>query len=61
VLAGLVAGLYATQDAVTSAVIASYVNKKAGEELAKTVGPYFNATDLAMQIPKCLAKLAATH
>ncbi|MBP7875387.1 NAD(P)H-hydrate dehydratase, partial [Candidatus Woesebacteria bacterium] len=46
VLAGLVGGLYCRQDAVTAAVIASYVNKRAGEELATTVGPFFNASDL---------------
>lgn len=57
VLAGLVAGLYATNDALTSAVVASVTNKKAGEELAKTVGPFFNATDLTSQIPKILWEL----
>lgn len=54
VLAGLVAGLYATNDALTSAVVASYVNKKTGEELAKTVGPFFNASDLAAKVPEVL-------
>lgn len=54
VLAGLVAGLYTRQDAVTSTVVGSYVNKQSGEELWKTVGPFFNATDLVEQIPKTL-------
>lgn len=53
VLAGLVAGLYAfTDDPFAAAVVGSYINKTAGDELHKTVGPFFNATDLANQIPK---------
>jgi hydroxyethylthiazole kinase-like uncharacterized protein yjeF len=54
VLAGLIAGLYCTNDAMTSAVVGSYINKKAGDELFKTVGPYFNASDLVEEIPKVL-------
>ncbi|MEO8581593.1 MAG: NAD(P)H-hydrate dehydratase [Patescibacteria group bacterium] len=60
VLAGLVAGLYAfTDNPFAAAVVASYVNKHAGDELYKTVGPFFNSTDLANQIPKTLAKTFA--
>lgn len=51
-LAGLVAALYCTNDRVTSAVVASYINKKAGDELYKTVGPYFNTSDLVTMVPK---------
>ncbi len=54
VLAGLIAALYCTNDALTSAVVGSYINKKAGEELAKEVGPFFNASDLVQQVPKTL-------
>ncbi|HEX7018231.1 MAG TPA: NAD(P)H-hydrate dehydratase [Patescibacteria group bacterium] len=54
VLAGLVAALYCTNDALTSAVVGSYINKKAGEELWKSVGPNFNASDLVATIPKVL-------
>jgi ADP-dependent NAD(P)H-hydrate dehydratase / NAD(P)H-hydrate epimerase len=54
VLAGLVAGLYATHSTLDAAVIASFVNKKAGELLYKEVGPYFNASDLVATIPKAL-------
>lgn len=57
VLAGLVAGLYAKHDVMTAAVVGSYVNKKAGDELYKTVGPYFNASDLAQQVPQTLWRL----
>src|SRR5258708_2337347 len=61
VLAGLVAALYATNDAMTSAVIASYVNKKAGDSLYKTVGPIFNASDLLAEIPKVFWKELNQH
>jgi hydroxyethylthiazole kinase-like uncharacterized protein yjeF len=54
VLAGLIAGLYCTNDQFASAVIGSYINKKAGEDLAKRVGPFFNASELVTQIPQTL-------
>ncbi|HYD34913.1 MAG TPA: NAD(P)H-hydrate dehydratase [Vitreimonas sp.] len=54
VLAGLVAALYCTHDAMTAAVVGSYINKKAGDALYKKVGPYFNATDLVAEIPQTL-------
>lgn len=56
ILAGLVAGLYCfTNQPMAAAVIASKVNKVAGEELAKWSGPFFNASDLARQVPRTLA------
>lgn len=57
VLAGLIAALYCTNEAFLSAVVGSYLNKKAGEALYSTVGPFFNATDLAEQLPKTMAEL----
>ncbi len=54
VLAGLVAALYANNEALTSSVVASYINKKAGEKLAQEVGPFFNASDLQQKIPSVL-------
>jgi len=54
VLSGLVAALYCRHDALTSAIVGSYVNKKTGEFLYETVGPFFNATDLARAIPEVL-------
>ncbi len=54
VLAGLLAGLYATNPTLASTVTASYVNKLAGEWLYTEVGPYYNATDLVEAIPKVL-------
>ena len=57
VLAGLVAGLYCKNDAFTSAVCASYINKKAGEEIFTKKGYWFNASDLADQIPQTMKRL----
>ena len=57
VLAGLVASLYAKNDAYLSACAASYINKKAGENLEKSMGIYFNASDLASEIPKVMKDL----
>lgn len=54
VLAGLVAALYARHSAFESAVMASYVNKQAGDHLFTQVGPFFNASDLVTEIPKIL-------
>ncbi len=59
VLAGLVAGLYCKNDAFLSACAGSYINKKAGESLFKKVGYYFNASDLADEIPKTMKELIA--
>lgn len=52
VLAGLVAALYTQHDAMTAAVVSSYINKLAGEFLAESVGPFFNASDLVEAVPK---------
>jgi len=55
VLAGLVAGLYCkNSDPFLVATCASYINKKAGESLFKKVGYYFNASDLADEIPRVM-------
>lgn len=51
VLAGLLAGLACKNDPFLATIAASFVNKKAGDALHGKVGPYFNATDLANQIP----------
>lgn len=59
VLAGLVAALYAKNDAFLSACSASYINKKAGESLFQKTGIYFNASDLADEIPKVLKEIKA--
>ncbi len=60
VLAGLVAAITCTNDPFVTAVAASIINKAAGDALYTTVGPFFNATDLANQIPKTMKRLLNT-
>ncbi len=57
VLAGLIAALATKNDVFTSAAAGSYINKQAGESLEKRVGYYFNASDLADEIPQVMKKL----
>lgn len=52
VLSGLVSALYCKNDALTSSIISSYINKKTGDALYKFVGPFFNSTDLVNAIPE---------
>lgn len=54
VLAGLIAALACTNDPFISTIAGSYINKKAGDSLYETVGPFFNASDLADQIPRIM-------
>lgn len=57
VLAGLIAALSCMNEPYVSAVAGSIINKAAGDELYTTVGPFFNATDLANQIPQTMKRL----
>jgi len=57
VLAGLIAALACKNNPFLATIAGSFINKQAGDELYKTVGPYFNATDLASQIPKTMKAL----
>lgn len=57
VLAGLIAALACKNDPFLATIAGSYINKKAGDELYKKVGPYFNATDLANQVPSTMKSL----
>jgi hydroxyethylthiazole kinase-like uncharacterized protein yjeF len=57
VLAGLVAALACKNDLYLSASVGSYINKRAGEELFKKVGYYFNASDLASEIPQIMKRI----
>jgi NAD(P)H-hydrate epimerase len=57
VLAGLTTSLYSKNEAFLSATCASFINKKAGERLYKTMGLYYNASDLANEIPKVMKNL----
>ena len=54
VLAGLISALFCTNDAFTSATVGTYINGLAGDFLYQSVGPYFNADQLATQVPKTL-------
>ncbi|MBI5356566.1 hypothetical protein HZB78_03050 [Candidatus Collierbacteria bacterium] len=51
VLAGLTAAFYTKNSQWAAAAMASYINKKAGDNLYKRVGPYFNAEDLVREVP----------
>jgi NAD(P)H-hydrate epimerase len=57
VLAGLIAALACMNDPWLATLAGSFINKKAGDALFKTVGPFFNATDLANQIPVTMKEL----
>lgn len=57
VLAGLTASFYCKNEAFLSATCASFINKKAGESLYQKMGLYFNASDLANEIPKVMKAL----
>ncbi len=54
VLAGLIASLACTNELWLSACAGSFFNKKAGESLEKRMGLYFNASDLALEIPSVM-------
>ncbi|MBI2405159.1 NAD(P)H-hydrate dehydratase [Candidatus Gottesmanbacteria bacterium] len=57
VLAGLVAALACKNDPFLAAIAGSFINKKAGDALYSRVGPFFNASDLANQIPRTMKEL----
>jgi len=56
VLAGLTAGLAAKNEPFLAACAASFILKKAAEQLYKKVGFAYNADDLAQKIPEVLGK-----
>jgi len=57
VLSGLVASFYTKSDAFISAACASHINKKAGERLYSRMGYFFNASDLANELPAVMNEL----
>lgn len=57
VLAGLIAALSCTNDPFRAVLVGSYVNKIAGDDLYRRVGPFFNASDLTRQIPLTLKRV----
>lgn len=54
VLAGLIAAFACMNDPFLATIAGSFINKKAGDTLYASVGPFFNASDLAGQIPKTM-------
>lgn len=56
VLAGLIAALYCKNDAFLAASAGVYLNGLAGDRLYTMVGPYFNSSDLVMELPKVMAE-----
>lgn len=61
VLAGLIASLYTTNEALTSAAAGTYINGAAGDELYKKVSSFYNAEDLVEQLPKTIHRLVNSH
>ncbi|MDP4011070.1 MAG: NAD(P)H-hydrate dehydratase [Candidatus Roizmanbacteria bacterium] len=57
VLSGLVVSLYAKNDPITSAVVASFLEKRAAEVLREKKGHWFNTTELLEIIPEVLTDL----
>lgn len=60
VLAGLVAALSCRSTPFSAAVVASYVVKKTADELHQTVGPFFNASDVAARVPQILFRIVSS-
>lgn len=56
-LAGLAASLYAKNEGITSAVLASYLLKKTADSLQLTKGYWYNVNDLIEVIPSVLREL----
>ena len=56
VLAGLIAALYCKNKAIVAASAGIYINGLAGDRLYGMVGPYFNATELMLEIPKVMGE-----
>jgi NAD(P)H-hydrate epimerase len=61
VLAGLIAALACTNDPWQATLAGSYINKTAGDDLFASMGPFFNATDLANQIPLTMKRMIETY
>ncbi|MFC1710968.1 NAD(P)H-hydrate dehydratase [Patescibacteria group bacterium] len=57
VLAGLIAALSCKNDLFTATSAGVYINGRAGDELYKHKGPFYNASDLCEQIPKTMNHL----
>ncbi len=56
-LASLIASLACKNPAHLSAIASVFISKAAANDLSQSYGPFFNADDLATQIPRTLARL----
>lgn len=61
VLAGLIAALATKNDPYLATVAGSFINKQAGNALYQGVGPFFNASDLADEIPKVMKHILVNN
>lgn len=61
VLSGLIAALACKNDPYLATIAGSWINKQAGDSLYQNVGPFFNATDLANEIPKIMKTLLSSR
>lgn len=57
ILAGLTVSLYTKNDPVTSCIIASFIEKKAADELEREKGYWYNNFDLIQKIPAIVINL----
>ncbi len=57
VLAGLIVSLYAKNDPITAAVLASFLEKRSADVLFKSKGLWYNVADLIETIPAILNEL----
>ncbi len=57
VLSGLIGALACKNPPFLATCAGAYINKQAGDALYEHVGPYFNATDLADEIPRVMHRL----
>lgn len=57
ILAGFTASLYTKNDPLASAIIASFIEKKAAEELKKKSGYWYNMDDLIKKIPEIFTSI----
>jgi len=61
VLAGLIAGLFCTNNAFESAAAGTFICGKAGDDLYKKVGTFYNAEDLCEQVPITFSRIVNSH
>ena len=61
VLAGLIVGLYAKQNPIISAVLASIIIKKTADSFMRTKGMWYNLTEIMGAIPDIMQEVLSNH